>query len=167
MPGTRSEANIRACPWPESFLLPPGLETAEDATGEGVSPRAYTKRTEPEGQDGAQAADSPEAELCTRRGVYWGAGVRTGQGRPGVSTVYETGFGRAQSEWSLAGPCSSYGAAAKRLGPSPNGTKRVDDLSGGTSRRCNWTGQPLLRRIPPTPVTQLPHQSMRQTLRRR
>ena len=26
-----------------------GLETAEDAKGEGVSPRAYTKRTEPVG----------------------------------------------------------------------------------------------------------------------
>ena len=37
----------------------------------GVLRRAYTKRTEPEGHDGAQAADRVSRELCTRSPVYW------------------------------------------------------------------------------------------------
>ena len=96
--GYWSEANIRACSWPEmpepSYCHHQGLETAEDATGEGVSPRAYTKRTEPEGQDGAQAADKARPISVQEAKCTGGAGVRTGQGRTGIPTVYATGVGR-------------------------------------------------------------------------
>ena len=99
--GYWSEANIRACSWPESeanqgasYCHHQGLETAEDATGEGVSPRTYTKKTEPVGQDGAQAADKARPSSVQEAGCTGGAGVRTGQGRSGVPTVYATGVGR-------------------------------------------------------------------------
>ena len=64
--GYWSEANIRACPWPEMpelLIANQGLETSEDATGEGVSPRAYTKRTA-----AASPRDRMERKLLTKRG---------------------------------------------------------------------------------------------------
>ena len=54
---------------------------------------AHTKRTEPEGQDGAQAADKARPSSAQEAGRTGGASVRTGQGRTRVSTVYETGSG--------------------------------------------------------------------------
>ena len=96
--GYWSEANIRACSWPEMpeplIATTKDWNTAEDATGEGVSPRTYAKRTEPVGQDGAQAADEARSSSVQEAGCTGGAGVRTGQGRTGVPTVYATGVGR-------------------------------------------------------------------------
>ena len=96
--GYWSEANIRACSWPEMpeplIATTKDWNTAEDATGEGVSPRTYAKRTEPVGQDGAQAADEARSSSVQEAGCTGGAGVRTGQGRTGVPTVYATGGGR-------------------------------------------------------------------------
>ena len=116
--GYWSEANIRACPWPEMPELliattkdwkqrkmlrekgcprgriPKGYSRSCQLRRRAVSPRAYTKRTESEGQDGAQAADKARPISVQETGCTGGAGVRTGQGRPGVPTVYETGVGR-------------------------------------------------------------------------
>ena len=116
--GYWSEANIRACSWPEMPELliattkdwkqrkmlrekgcprgriPKGSMIAAGPTLPAVSPRTYTKRTEPEGQDGAQAADKARPSSVQEAGCTGGAGVRTDQGRTGVPTVYETGVGR-------------------------------------------------------------------------
>ena len=103
--GYWSEANIRACSWPEMPELP--IATTKDWKQRKMlrekgyrhraparSPKAYTKRTEPEGQDGAQASDKARPSSVQEAKCTGGTGVRTGQGRTGVPTVYATGVGR-------------------------------------------------------------------------
>ena len=96
--GYWSEANIRACSWPEMPELL--IATTKDwkqrkMLREKGCPRGrIPKGLSPEGQDGAQAADKARPSSVQEAGCTGGAGVRTGQGRTGVPTVYETGVGR-------------------------------------------------------------------------
>ena len=96
--GYWSEANIRACSWPEM------LELLIATTKDWKQRKMLREKGCPRGRipKGLSPRDRMERKLLTKRGraLYkeagctGGAGVRTGQGRTGVPTVYETGVGR-------------------------------------------------------------------------
>ena len=109
MPGNWSEANIRACSWPEMpellIATTKDWKHAEDATGEVWCPRGrIPKGLSREGQDGAQAADKARPSSVHRqRGVLVEPVFGQVKEAQGFRRFMRRGLGAAQSEWSLAG----------------------------------------------------------------
>ena len=168
--GYWSEANIRACSWPEM----PELLIA--TTKDWKQRKMLREKGCPRGRipKGLSPRDRMERKLLTKRGraLYKKRGVLVepvfGQVKEGQGfrRFMRRGLGAAQSEWSLAGLTHNL-LKLWRSGqaPWPHGTKRGRrPFWGPTNGRWNWTGRPLLSPIAPTPVlVNSPHRSMRQT----
>ena len=138
--GYWSEANIRACSWPEM----PELLIA--TTKDWKQRKMLREKGCPRGRipKGLSPWDRMERKLLTKRGraLYKKRSVLVepvfGQVKEGQGfrQFMRRGWAlhRVSGRWQgLPITCSSYGAVAKRLGAGPrrHGTKRVDDLSGG------------------------------------
>ena len=132
--GYWSEANIRACSWPEM----PELLIA--TTKDWKQRKMLREKGCPRGRipKGLSPRDRMERKLLTKRGraLYKKRGVLV---EPVFGQVKEgQGFRRFMR---------------RGLGLGPMELREADDLSGGpTSGRWNWTGRPPLRPIAPTPV---------------
>ena len=160
--GYWSEANIRACSWPEM----PELLIA--TTKDWKQRKMLREKGCPRGRipKGLSPRDRMERKLLTKRGraLYKKRGVLVepvfGQVKEGQGfrRFMRRGLGASQSEWSLAGMTHNLlklwrSGQALGAGPRPHGTKRGRrPFWGPTSGQWNWTGRPLLRPIAPTPV---------------
>ena len=148
--GYWSEANIRACSWPEM----PELLIA--TTKDWKQRKMLREKGCPRGRipKGLSPRDRMERKLLTKRGralykkrsvlyctvLYWWSRCSDRSRKDRDSDgLCDGGWAlhRVSGRWQgLPITCSSYGAVAKRLGAGPrhHGTKRVDDLSGADKR---------------------------------
>ena len=160
--GYWSEANIRACSWPEM------AELLIATTKDWKQRKMLREKGCPRGRipKGLSPRDRMERKLLTKRGraLYKKRSVLVepvfGQVKEGQGfrRFMRRGLGAAQSEWSLAGMTHNL-LKLWRSGQAPWGWAKAPwnqesrrPFWGPTSGRCNRTGRPLLSSIAPTPV---------------